>query len=373
MLVEDTIEISWHNKTKKHFESRGYTFTKYGDVFRVKVSDLPLGSNKKIKTYCDYCLEDGKKTVINIPYYRYLKSREIIEKDCCKDCISKKTRESNIKVYGVENTFQLDEVKEKSKNTQIEKYGELYSKTKERKEKIKRTNLEKYGVENPMQSEKIKEKVKNTNLERYGVENVFQSQEIKEKIKDTISEKYGEGKRLENISQSKYYKVKFKETSVKKFNVPHLLMSREVRDKIKKTNIKRYGFDVAIKNPKILEKAINTMEKNGTVKTSSKQIEIFNTIKDMGYNCEINYRYSNLFLDIAIFIDDDKINIECDGMYWHDKNSQKDIKRDKFIQSNGWKTIRIVYDKNSKMPNKELLKTLIENALEGKIFQRVSL
>lgn len=373
MLVENSIDMMWNSKTRKHFESRGYVFTKYGDLFKVKIKDIPLGSNKKIKVYCDYCLEEGKETILNIPYYRYIKSRKIVSKDCCKNCIPKKVRDSNLKVYGVENTFQLEEIKEKSKKTQLEKYGMLYSKTVERKEKIKETNLNKYGVENPMQSNIIKEKAKKTNLKKYGVENVFQSREIKEKIKNTISEKYGNGRKLENISQSTHYKIKIKETSMKKFKVPHLLMSKEVRDKIKETNIKKFGFDVATKNPKVLQKILDTMENNGTVKTSKQQIEFFNTLKEYGYECYLNYRYSNLFLDIAIFINEEKINIECDGLYWHTKSNQKDIKRDKFLQSNGWKTIRFVYDKNFKMPSKEFLEDIINNAINGKIFQRILL
>jgi hypothetical protein len=50
--------------------------------------------------------------------------------------------------YGVENVFQLNDVKDKIKNTNIEKYGvDNYTKTKEYIEKTKKTNMEKYGVE----------------------------------------------------------------------------------------------------------------------------------------------------------------------------------------------------------------------------------
>jgi rubredoxin len=56
-----------------------------------------------------------------------------------------------------------------------------------RKCKTKKNNLEKWGVENPFQLEEIKEKIKRTNLEKWGVENPSQNQEINKKIKESIS------------------------------------------------------------------------------------------------------------------------------------------------------------------------------------------
>jgi uncharacterized protein YcfL len=53
---------------------------------------------------------------------------------------------------------------------------------KEIKQKIKETNLEKYGFESPLQNETIKNKVKATNLEKYGVEYSSQHPNIMEKI-----------------------------------------------------------------------------------------------------------------------------------------------------------------------------------------------
>ena len=57
----------------------------------------------------------------------------------------------------------------------------------------KQTFLRKYGVENPYQSEIIKNKIKNTNIERYGNENYRNVN----KAKQTCLNNYG----VENISQ----------------------------------------------------------------------------------------------------------------------------------------------------------------------------
>ena len=50
--------------------------------------------------------------------------------------------------------------------------------------------------------------------------------------------------------------------------------------------------------------------------------------------------FSQCSLDIFIEVNGVKIDIEYDGSYWH-QNQQKDIKRDKFLQSHGFKTLRV--------------------------------
>lgn len=54
------VEVKWSNKTKRHFESKGYVFTNYGDHFYVKAKDLMHSSKEKVKVVCDFCEE---------PYY----------------------------------------------------------------------------------------------------------------------------------------------------------------------------------------------------------------------------------------------------------------------------------------------------------------
>ena len=71
----------------------------------------------------------------------------------------KKTKENNLKKYGVENAAQRTDVKMK----------------------MKQTSLERYGVENPSKSEIVKEKYKQTCLEKYGVESANQCPEIAKK------------------------------------------------------------------------------------------------------------------------------------------------------------------------------------------------
>lgn len=71
------VEVSWSNKTRKWFESKGYLFTKYGDKFLVKAKDLSDGSGKKVKITCDYCGKEYETT------YCDYNSREDKTKDVC--------------------------------------------------------------------------------------------------------------------------------------------------------------------------------------------------------------------------------------------------------------------------------------------------
>lgn len=124
--------------------------------------------------------------------------------------------------FGVDNVFQMDEVKQKSKETKKEKYGdENYNNSKKQVETLYDNNgddyffnlavyrkekfLKEHGVEHHLQLEEFKDKMKQTNLEKYGVENVSQVEEFKEKRKETMLELYG----VENASQIRMEKISF--------------------------------------------------------------------------------------------------------------------------------------------------------------------
>lgn len=190
--------------------------------------------------------------------------------------------------YGVEHNFENGILREKSIQTQVDKYGKLYC-----------------------QTEEFKERYRKICQERYGVDNVFQLEEIKEKSKQTL------------------------------FN--------------------NYGVEYSTQSPEIREKISRTMFQNGTCKTSSQQIEIFNMLQNNNYKVELNFPISALNLDIGLFINDMKIDIEYDGWKWH-TNFQKDRKRDEFLKSQGWKILRIKSGK--KTPSFEQLINAIQKLIE---------
>jgi len=166
----------------------------------------------------------------------------------------KKIKETNLIKYGVENVFQVEEIKEKCKKTLMTNYGVNHpSKSNKIKNKVKDTMLERYGVEYAQQSQEIREKVAKTNIERYGVECVLQHDKTKEKIKDTNIERYGN----KSPSKTQYIKDKTQETIIKKYGQHHSKI-KKVQDKLTKTNIERYGVKSPLQNKEILKKTIQT-------------------------------------------------------------------------------------------------------------------
>lgn len=133
------------------------------DKFGYKPEVLGDGSNKLILLKCDYC----GCIVESSPKRRKIANR-VTKNDCCNgQCKYIKMKTNNLSKYGVENAFQRQSVKEKSRQT----------------------CKEKYGVENWVQTDEFKQKAEATNLERYGVANSMQNEELKNKHKESMQNK----------------------------------------------------------------------------------------------------------------------------------------------------------------------------------------
>jgi len=135
------------------------------------------------------CLHCGKETKILKLHYNDF---------CSKKCamlyridrgyvgittnMKEKSKETCLKKYGVQYTFQVPEIRKNIHNTCLQLYGNISSlgNTKIR-EKRKKTIIEKYGVEEYFSTNDFKEKSKQTWLKNYGVENPSQDKEIYEK------------------------------------------------------------------------------------------------------------------------------------------------------------------------------------------------
>lgn len=65
-LITKEVTVKWNEKTRKHYESKGYIFTKTGGAFNVKIDDLLKGSKIRVDIICDNC---GKE--INSTYDSY--------------------------------------------------------------------------------------------------------------------------------------------------------------------------------------------------------------------------------------------------------------------------------------------------------------
>ena len=203
-------------------------------------------------------------------------------------------------------------------------------------------------------------KVKKTVQERYGVDNIFQSDVFKEKQKNTLLERYG----VANSSQIEDVKIKRKQTFLEHYGVDNPNKCEDIRKKAINTCLERYGYDHPQKVPEIKQRSIQTLISNGNVPTSSQQIEVYNMVKSIFDNKEaiLNYACDRSIFDIALFIDENKIDIEYDGWYWH-QDTQKDRNRDEHFKLYGWKILRI--KSANKIPTKDQLIEAINRLIKN--------
>lgn len=161
---------------------------------------------------------------------------------------------------------------------------------------------------------------------------------------------------------------KFKEKQIKtcqnKYGVSYISQSDEFKENLKMSMIKKYGVDNISKIPEVREKAVSSFYKNGTCPTSKPQYDLYKLINELYGNAKLNYPVGVYSLDIYFEINNNKIDVEYDGVYWHKNKRLKDKIRDDFLVSNGIKVFRI--SGNNKIPssaqiNESIQKLINEN------------
>jgi hypothetical protein len=68
--------MKWSGNNKKYYESKGYSYTKTGEYFLVKIEDLSHGSGYKITAICTSCAFERK-----VQFFLY--------KELCRQCAQK--------------------------------------------------------------------------------------------------------------------------------------------------------------------------------------------------------------------------------------------------------------------------------------------
>ena len=337
IILHKTVKTKMRGKTYTYFKDLGYNI-KFNDELDFKWEDLPDFCVSIEERLCDCCKKPFKR-----PHRDMIKFYNSYNKDVCQKCIAKekmdKVKQTNLERYGVDNPLKNEGIRQKMSNTILERYGtDNIMKLEETKLKAQKTCEEHFGCSYPMQSDEVKEKSVETLIKNYGVDNPTKSKEIQEKTKLTCLEKYG---------------------------VDNPFKSEEIKDKIKASNLEKYGVENPMQYFEIKQKAINTLSNNGTFPTSSQQISVFEMCKELYPNCEINLNVPVLYkyiLDIVLKIEDEKINIEYDGCYWH-QDIEKDKVRYETLINNGYKVLRI--RSGNLLPTKEELKNGIESLLKN--------
>ncbi len=202
---------------------------------------------------------EGKCLTANCEFYFNKVFRQLVKSggycnECSKINHQNKIKEVVFNKYGVENIFQLNEIKNKIKNTNLLKYGvSSINQNQNIRNKTKKTCLEKYGVDNPLKSKDIKLKIEKTCIEKYGVNNPLKSNIIREKTKMYYLKHYG----VENPHQvseiaEKAYKNSF---SKKTYTFPS-------GNQINCQGYEPFALDKLIKEDNICENDIITGCKN---------------------------------------------------------------------------------------------------------------
>ena len=268
-------------------------YCKENNVKLVKdYSSEKVNSQCKIEGKCKDCNDNFVRT-----FYRIVNGYGTFCNKCSNIYGLEKKKKTNMEKFGVDFPSQNAEVKEKVKQTLIEKYGENPFQNKEIREKAKQTCLVNHGVEFPQQNVEIREKSKETCMKNFGVEHPQQNSEVREKSKETCIEKYGveissqneevkeKAKQtclvnhgVEFPQQNVEIREKSKETCMKNFGVEHPSQNAEVREKAKQTCLLKYGVAYPLQNAEVSEKA----SKNA-YKLKSYTFPSGNTIQVQGY------------------------------------------------------------------------------------------
>lgn len=172
----------------------------------VKFESYSYGYRKYCSVKCASKTDEWKKKHINTNRKKY-GSACVLSK---KSNIYNKVKQGIIDKYGVDNVRKVESIKEKAKQTCLQKYGGNSPMSNEEIkknviEKAKKTIKAKYGVDNAAQIPKVRKKMSKSH----------KSKETKQKLKQTLKEKYGDG--YSNVSQIPEVAEKIKNTMQEKF------------------------------------------------------------------------------------------------------------------------------------------------------------
>ena len=170
----------------------------------------------------------------------------------CLECKPERTINTNLERFGVKNPFQSQEIKDKIKQTNLDKYGKTHHmKVPEIQQKTQNTMQEKYGIKFAFHSQECFDKIRQTCLERYGKKFPLQSDFIQAKVRQKFMESI-------NAPYPMCNKDHWKNVILNKYGVDHYSKTDEFLPKYKNTCMGRYGVDFPAQNPKIFSKIINS-------------------------------------------------------------------------------------------------------------------
>lgn len=304
-------------KNSKAYQDLGY---KSNDKYiEIDIKDLSIGSQVVIESECDYC---GNVKMISYKEYNSNIGRGHIKKFACsRKCGALKIKEGNLERFGVENVQQIKEVREKTKQTNLERFGGHPSQDSDIRESKRDKMLErgeetskrikefwssisdeqiseinhkrvesvklKYGVDYVSQDTETKNKIRETTFLKWGGF-AFQSPELSKTIRETLFKNWG----VNNPGESKEIRNKAKQTNLERFGFEYASQNKEIRDKIRKTNLDKFGTENPFANEGIKEKIRNTNLDKFGVEYASQNNDVKNQIRETNLERYGNINYS---------------------------------------------------------------------------------
>lgn len=215
-------------------------------------------------------------------------------------------------------------VKEKVENTCLERFGttNVFSSA-YGKEKIKETMNSKYGVDSPQQNQEIRKKTEQTTITRYGGLG-YASNEIKEKCDKTAIDLYGDS------NPYKYGSELYKQAINTIYGVDNPQQNKDIQEKTKLTNIERYGCENPAQNEEIREKMYKTLWANGGYHRTENRC--YEALLKKYPNAKREYKSDKYPYKCDFYIPEEDLYIELNAFYMHgghyfDKDNPEDIKK----------------------------------------------
>ena len=339
---------------KKHnlYVYKDYLYNRFPDIYEnTEMKELLYRLKNKIE-YVPKCKICGKPAKFQKNYYA---------DTCCKDCgdiYAKQQRDKTnlikygttnimktenfingkkefLKLYNVENSGQIQEIKEKIKNTNNKKYGVPYC--------FLLPHIQQKSINAHLGktlSEETKEKMKNTCIERYGVDNVNKLSEVTQKAKktreNTCLKKYG----VNTVSKVKEFQQKVKNTVKEKYNVDYILQHKEFLEKMQNTCKERYGNSCYAKTLEFKIKSHNTKVKNKSYGKSKLEKAVLDYLYSIYGEDNINYQYMSIEYpyNCDYYIKPLKLYIELQAYWTHNNHPYNKNNIDDINILNYWKS-----------------------------------
>ena len=270
---------------------------------------------------------------------------------------SEKYRQKMLEEYGVEYTWQREDVIEKRNMTCLERYGTIYpSKVKEIMDKIRKTTLDHYGhdcmfdvpeIFELSHSEETIQKIQETNLNKFGCISPFGSPDVRKIISETNKERYGEEciLNLDWVREKAYSeesREKQRQTNRERYGFDSPLSSPEVREKIVQTEIEKYGVPCHLMTPENRAKSFEKMRENGKLQKSHKEDDVADYIASLGYRVERHHMTDDFPFNVDIYLPKYDLRIEYQGSHFHNTYSFMGTKED-------FDVLESYYDKSQKL------------------------